>query len=89
MTMPDVLTIEEAMRLASACKQNNTPGMKFPQFPNVPSENKTIQSSMSNMSFNEIVKDANIRKSAMVTSLIERAKEKLKNKGQRLCMQQK
>lgn len=81
MTMPDVLTIEEAMRLASACKQNNTPGMTFPQFPNDLSGNKTIQSSMSNMSFNEIVKDANIRKSAMVTSLIERAKEKLKNKG--------
>ena len=79
MTMPDVLTIEEAMRLAS--KQSNTPGVTFPQFPNVPSENKTIQSSMSNMSFDEIVKDANIRKSAMVTSLIERAKEKLKNKG--------
>ena len=36
---------------------------------------------MSNMSFDEIVKDANIRKSAMVTSLIERAKEKLKIKG--------
>ena len=81
MTMPDVLTIEEAMRLASACKQNNMPGMTFPKFPNNPGENKTIQSSMSNMSFDEIVKDANIRKSAMVTSLIERAKEKLKNKG--------
>ncbi len=38
MTMPDVLTIEEAMRLASACKQSNTPGVTFPQFPNVPSE---------------------------------------------------
>ena len=79
--MPDVLTIEEAMRLASACKQSNMPGVTFPQFPNDLSENKTIQSSMSTMSFNEIVKDANIRKSAMVTSLIERAKEKLKNKG--------
>jgi hypothetical protein len=55
--------------------------IKLVTIPNVPSENKTIQSSMSNMSFDEIVKDANIRKSAMVTSLIERAKEKLKNKG--------
>ena len=79
--MPDVLTIEEAMRLAFACQQNNMPGVTFPQFPNDLSGNKTIQSSMSNMSFDEIVKDANIRKSAMVTSLIERAKEKLKNKG--------
>ena len=81
MTMPDVLTIEEAMRLASACKQSNTPGMTFPQFPIDLSENKTIRSPMSTMNFDEIVKDANIRKSATVTSLIERAKEKLKIKG--------
>ena len=67
MIMPDTLTLEEAMNLASLSNQNSMSNMTFP-------------SDQSSMSFNDLIKDANRRKSAPVMNLIAKAKDKLNKK---------